>query len=69
MDDGKTMTDLWGLQLVTFMFIFCIGICPLRVPEPKRLYMIREEREKIELMDIDLGKPPLIVAKVSQDHL
>lgn len=32
--------------------------------------MIREEREKIEMMDLkELGKPPLVIAKVEQDHL
>lgn len=25
-DDGRVMTDLWGLQLLTFVFIFCIGV-------------------------------------------
>ena len=38
-DDGKTMTDLWGLQLLTLFFICAIGVYPLRVPTPKRLYI------------------------------
>lgn len=33
------MTDLWGLQLLTFFFIFAIGVYPLRVPKPNRLYI------------------------------
>ena len=64
------MTNLWGLQLLTFCFICCIGIVPLRVPEAKHFAIIREEREKVELMDLEIGgKPSIVVAKVDQDHL
>ena len=63
------MTDLWGLQLLTFFFICIIGVYPLSVPEPKRRFYIKEETAKIELADLDVGKPSLMIAKVSQDHL
>ena len=32
--DGRTMTDLWGTQLLFFALIVSIGICPLCVPKP-----------------------------------
>ena len=32
-DDAVRMTNLWGLQLLTFALICCIGVFPLRVPQ------------------------------------
>ena len=49
------MADLWGLQLLTFVFIFCIGVCPLRVPDPKRRFYIKEETGQIDMTKLDVA--------------